>query len=98
MNARSIPFLKMNGLGNDFVVWDARDEPLRLPVVTIRTIGDRATGIGFDQMITVETSPACPRRAVALRRSRAAPRPSSGPYERAPRLRRPAPRERARSF
>ena len=58
MNARSIPFLKMNGLGNDFVVWDARDEPLRLPVETIRTIGDRATGIGFDQMITVETSPA----------------------------------------
>ncbi len=58
MNARSIPFLKMNGLGNDFVVWDARDDPLRLPVETIRTIGDRATGIGFDQMITVETSPA----------------------------------------
>lgn len=58
MNARSIPFLKMNGLGNDFVVWDARGEPLRLPVETIQTIGGRDTGIGFDQMITVETSPA----------------------------------------
>ncbi len=58
MGERSIPFLKMNGLGNDFVVWDARETPVRLEPEAIRRIGDRATGIGFDQMITVEKSPA----------------------------------------
>ncbi|MEJ8476312.1 diaminopimelate epimerase [Roseibium algae] len=52
------PFLKMNGLGNDFVVWDARDQPLRLTPEVIAKLGDRASGIGFDQMITVERSPA----------------------------------------
>ena len=51
------PFLKMNGLGNDFLVWDARDEPLRLTPEVIAKLGDRTTGIGFDQMITVEHSP-----------------------------------------
>lgn len=51
------PFLKMNGLGNDFVVWDARQAPLRLSREVIARLGDRAHGIGFDQMITVERSP-----------------------------------------
>ncbi len=50
------PFLKMNGLGNDFLVWDARHEPLRLEREVIAALGDRNTGIGFDQMITVERS------------------------------------------
>ena len=58
MSERNIPFLKMNGLGNDFVVWDAREAPVRLDAEAIRRIGDRETGIGFDQMITVEKSPA----------------------------------------
>ncbi|WP_417767917.1 diaminopimelate epimerase [Stappia sp.] len=58
MSERNIPFLKMNGLGNDFVVWDARTAPVRLAAEAIRRIGDRETGIGFDQMITVEKSPA----------------------------------------
>lgn len=47
----------MNGLGNDFLVWDARKEPLRLDQQVIAALGDRKTGIGFDQMITVERSP-----------------------------------------
>src|SRR5690606_39399958 len=58
MTDKRIPFLKMNGLGNDFVVWDAREMPLLLTPAQIRAIGDRRTGIGFDQMITVERSPA----------------------------------------
>lgn len=57
MGERRIPFLKMNGLGNEFVVWDARNEPVRLSPDQIQAIGDRDGGIGFDQMITVETSP-----------------------------------------
>lgn len=48
------PFLKMNGLGNDFLVWDARDDALCLTPEVITALGDRDTGIGFDQMITVE--------------------------------------------
>ncbi|GAA0785193.1 diaminopimelate epimerase [Roseibium denhamense] len=50
------PFLKMNGLGNDFVVWDARQKPLQLAKDQIAQLGDRGHGIGFDQMITVERS------------------------------------------
>lgn len=57
MSERRIPFLKMNGLGNDFVVWDAREAPVRLDRQAIRRIGARDGGIGFDQMITVERSP-----------------------------------------
>ncbi|TYC52537.1 diaminopimelate epimerase [Rhodobacterales bacterium] len=56
MASETRPFLKMNGLGNDFVVWDARSEPLRLGTDAIARLGDRETGIGFDQMITVERS------------------------------------------
>ncbi len=60
---RQLPFLKMNGLGNDFVVIDARPDasgnaPARLTEDAIRAIADRKTGIGCDQFITVEASPA----------------------------------------
>ncbi|QFT29383.1 Diaminopimelate epimerase [Labrenzia sp. THAF82] len=56
MASETRPFLKMNGLGNDFVVWDARVDPLRLSPEVVARLGDRETGIGFDQMITVERS------------------------------------------
>lgn len=56
MASETRPFLKMNGLGNDFVVWDARAQPLQLPGDVIAKLGDRENGIGFDQMITVERS------------------------------------------
>ncbi len=49
-----IPFRKMHGLGNDFVVLDARVTPLALPAQTIRGVGDRHRGVGFDQLITLE--------------------------------------------
>lgn len=48
------PYLKMNGLGNDFVVVDARDSGQRFSAATVQKIGDRHTGIGFDQMIVME--------------------------------------------
>jgi diaminopimelate epimerase len=48
------PFLKMHGLGNDFVVLDARTRPLVLSTDAVRKIADRRTGVGFDQMIVVE--------------------------------------------
>lgn len=54
--AGPLPFVKMHGLGNDFVVLDARAHPVPLQNAEIRLLGDRRRGIGFDQMITVERS------------------------------------------
>lgn len=52
-----IEFVKMHGLGNDFVVLDARVAPLpALAPATIRALGDRNRGIGFDQLILIEPS------------------------------------------
>ncbi|TBW36144.1 diaminopimelate epimerase [Siculibacillus lacustris] len=51
-------FRKMNGLGNDFLVLDARAGVPRLRPDEIAALASRATGIGFDQMITIEASPA----------------------------------------
>ncbi|MBI5162422.1 MAG: diaminopimelate epimerase [Magnetospirillum sp.] len=50
------PFLKMHGLGNDFVVLDARAQPLTLDPGAIRRLSDRHTGIGCDQLIVVEAA------------------------------------------
>ena len=50
------PFLKMNGLGNDFIVVDAREQAFAPAPDQIRAWGDRASGIGFDQLIAIEDS------------------------------------------
>ncbi|TGN38035.1 diaminopimelate epimerase [Marinobacter confluentis] len=47
-------FTKMHGLGNDFVVVDAISQPFRLSTETIRELGNRNFGIGFDQLLVVE--------------------------------------------
>jgi diaminopimelate epimerase len=49
----AIPFRKMNGLGNEFIVFDARRAPVSFAPEAIRTLGE-ADAIGFDQMITLE--------------------------------------------
>ena len=49
-----LPFTKMHGLGNDFVVFDARRAPLALDGARVRAIADRRTGVGCDQVIVVE--------------------------------------------
>jgi len=56
MQARTIPFRKMNGLGNDFVVLDARARSLALDDNAVRAIADRKEGIGCDQLIALEPS------------------------------------------
>jgi diaminopimelate epimerase len=48
------PFLKMHGLGNDFVVLDARAADLALTPERRRTIADRRLGVGCDQLIVLE--------------------------------------------
>lgn len=48
------PFIKMHGLGNDFVVLDARARPIALDSAQVREIADRHTGVGCDQVILLE--------------------------------------------
>jgi len=49
-----IDFTKMHGVGNDFVVFDApADESLLAPGL-LRRLGERRTGIGFDQALVLE--------------------------------------------
>ncbi len=50
------PFIKMHGLGNDFVVIDARARALSLGEAEARAIADRRTGVGCDQVIVIEPS------------------------------------------
>ena len=47
-------FSKMHGAGNDFVVLDCRENNVLPDADTIRLMGDRHFGIGFDQLLTVE--------------------------------------------
>jgi diaminopimelate epimerase len=49
-----IPFIKMHGAGNDFVVLDGRARPLGLTPGRIRLLADRRLGIGCDQLISLE--------------------------------------------
>lgn len=49
-------FLKMHGLGNDFVVLDGRKENLALTQLLLSRIADRRFGIGCDQVIVLEPS------------------------------------------
>ncbi len=52
----SRPFLKMNGLGNDFVVVEARSAPFAPDEAQVRAIADREGGVGCDQLIALEGS------------------------------------------
>ena len=54
-----IDFTKMHGVGNDFVVFDAPADPSFLRPELLRRLGERRTGIGFDQALVLER----PRRA-----------------------------------
>jgi diaminopimelate epimerase len=47
-------FRKMHGLGNDFAVFDARDQGLALDAGAARAIADRRRGVGCDQVIVIE--------------------------------------------
>ncbi len=49
-------FVKMHGLGNDFVVIDARAVPVAMHAARVRAIADRREGIGCDQLIVIEPS------------------------------------------
>jgi diaminopimelate epimerase len=56
-----LAFTKMHGIGNDFVMVDCRQRPFPLSEAQIRDIADRHTGVGFDQLISIEPprDPSC---------------------------------------
>jgi len=59
-----LPFMKMHGLGNDFVVVDARARSVSMTPVLARAIGDRRQGVGFDQLALIETDAEADARLV----------------------------------
>ncbi len=50
----SVRFVKMHGLGNDFVVIDRRDQHFEPTAGRVRRYADRRTGIGFDQLLLID--------------------------------------------
>jgi diaminopimelate epimerase len=51
-----LPFTKMQGAGNDFVMLDATHSPIDLTAEQYRALGDRRFGVGADQILVVERS------------------------------------------
>lgn len=52
----AIKFAKMHGLGNDFVVIDTLRQAVHLTKQSIQQMADRHKGIGFDQLLLIESS------------------------------------------
>jgi len=50
----TLPFMKMHGLGNDFVVLDARAHFIDVSPSLARALGDRHRGVGFDQLAVMQ--------------------------------------------
>jgi diaminopimelate epimerase len=48
-----LPFMKMHGLGNDFVVIDSRGRGAVATAALARALGDRNRGVGFDQLAEI---------------------------------------------
>ena len=53
-----LSFIKMHGLGNDFVIIDGRGAPVAITADDARAIADRRTGVGCDQLIVLERAKA----------------------------------------
>ncbi|MBN2907436.1 MAG: diaminopimelate epimerase [Rhodobacteraceae bacterium] len=51
-----LPFMKMHGLGNDFVVIDQRQGGTPLAPTLVAAIADRHRGVGFDQLAVIEAA------------------------------------------
>ncbi|MHA7826085.1 MAG: diaminopimelate epimerase [Roseovarius sp.] len=53
-----LPFMKMHGLGNDFVVLDARARDVDVLPALILAVADRRMGVGFDQLAVISNGAA----------------------------------------
>ncbi len=58
----------MHGLGNDFVILDARETLVSLTPLQVRAIANRHTGVGCDQVIVIEPVDADAGNAAAFMR------------------------------
>ena len=54
--SRPLPFIKMHGLGNDFIILDARDGKHLPDTNGLRLLANRHAGIGCDQIMILQTS------------------------------------------
>ena len=52
----NIPFIKMHGLGNDFIIFDNINNTIISEVDFLKRIGDRRLGVGCDQIILIENT------------------------------------------
>ncbi|MFN3818175.1 diaminopimelate epimerase [Blastomonas sp.] len=59
-------FHKMHGLGNDFVIFDAREQDLSLTGEQVRALADRHLGIGCDQLIVMRPADAASTADMAM--------------------------------
>jgi diaminopimelate epimerase len=57
--SKGTPFVKMHGLGNDFIIIDTRKNPLNLMREEVIQLADRHLGIGCDQLILIKKSAEC---------------------------------------
>lgn len=53
---QSLTFVKMHGLGNDFMVLDTLTQTIHFDAVQIRQWADRHYGIGFDQLLVIQAA------------------------------------------
>lgn len=53
MHESGVPFMKMHGLGNDFVVIDTRVTPMEVTPALAMALADRHRGVGFDQLALI---------------------------------------------
>jgi len=58
-----LPFMKMHGLGNDFVVIDARSARIEVTPALARALGDRRSGGGIRISLRSSRKPPMPTHA-----------------------------------
>ena len=51
-----IPFIKMHGLGNDFIIFDNITDPIISDTTFLKRIGDRRFGVGCDQIMIIKNT------------------------------------------
>jgi diaminopimelate epimerase len=57
LSPTGLPFMKMHGAGNDFVVIDSRGREAQVTAALARALGDRNRGVGFDQLAEIRNAP-----------------------------------------
>ncbi|MDE1901227.1 MAG: diaminopimelate epimerase [Alphaproteobacteria bacterium] len=62
---QGVPFIKMHGLGNDFVIIDGRSHAVKVNKAFLRAVADRKRGVGFDQLVILRP-PASPQADIFM--------------------------------